>query len=49
MKTSAFLKYTFLPQIGPRLSTLLSSGFGYLALFMAMAYRGVRLLPADHP
>ncbi len=43
------LKYTFLPQVKPRLDNFLSAGFSNLASFMAMAYRGVRLLPENHP
>ncbi len=47
--TKQVLKYTFLPQVKPRLDNFLSAGFSNLASFMAMAYRGVRLLPENHP
>jgi len=43
------LLYTLTPQIKPRLNNFLSSSFGFLASFMAQAYRGVRLLPENHP
>ena len=43
------LLYTLTPQIKPRVNNILSSSFGFLASFMAMAYRGVRLIPENHP
>ena len=42
------LKYTLLPQIGPRLNTLLFSGFANLAYFIALVYRAVNILPQNH-
>lgn len=42
-------QYCLLPQILPRVASLLFSGFGYFAYFMAQVYRGVRLLPEGHP
>ena len=43
-----FLSYTLLPQVGPRLRTLMS-GFTFIGFFLAQIYRAVGLLPADHP
>ena len=42
------LKYMFTPQVGPRLNSFVTSGFQNLAIFMAMVYRMVRLLPENH-
>ena len=47
--TKKVLRYTFMPQVLPRLRTLLSSSFGYISFFMAQIYGGVRLLPPHHP
>jgi len=47
--TRSILAYTFLPQIRPRITKFLSVGFSNLATFMAQAYRGVKLLPENHP
>lgn len=47
--TKQILAYTFLPQVRPRLNNFLHAGFSNLAVFMALAYRGVRLLPENHP
>ncbi|WP_435640878.1 DotA/TraY family protein [Micavibrio aeruginosavorus] len=44
-----FLKFTFLPGIAPRLRDLMASGFRYIAMFTALVYRVVGLLPAGHP
>ena len=41
--------YALLPQILPRFGDLFFTGFHLFAFFMAQVYRGVRLLPADHP
>lgn len=42
------LRYVFLPQILPRLNALYRQGFSHLAYMMAMVYRGVNILPANH-
>ncbi len=41
--------YVFAPQIVPRMRELFSSGFGFVAYFMALVYSAVRLLPDNHP
>jgi conjugal transfer/type IV secretion protein DotA/TraY len=43
------IRYIMLPQVLPRLRDFMSSGFGYIAFYMAMVYRAARLLPAGHP
>jgi conjugal transfer/type IV secretion protein DotA/TraY len=43
------LRYTLTPQILPRVQELTSTGFGYVAFFMALVYRAVGLLPSAHP
>lgn len=45
----AVLKYAFLPRIFPRVRNLFGSGFASFALFIALVYRAVRLLPDGHP
>lgn len=44
-----FLRLTLLPGIVPRFRELFQSGFGHIALYMAMIYRTVGLIPAGHP
>ncbi len=41
--------YTLLPKVLPRIASLFFSGFHYFAFFVAQVYRGVRLLPDNHP
>lgn len=41
--------YIFLPKVLPRIAELFFTGFYFFAFFMAQVYRGVRLLPANHP
>lgn len=43
------LRYALLPGVVPRVHGLFSAGFGPLALFIALVYRSVRLLPEGHP
>lgn len=43
------LRYMLLPQIAPRIGKIASSGFGQLAYLMALVYRAVNILPAEHP
>lgn len=43
------MRYTLLPEIVPRIGALFLSGFSHIALYMAYVFRGVRLLPHDHP
>lgn len=43
------MRYVFLPQVLPRLHNLFGTGFGHLALFIALVYRAVNILPANHP
>lgn len=47
--TGSILKYAILPRILPRASSLFLSGFAQIAFLMAQIYRGVRLLPENHP
>ncbi|NBX67192.1 MAG: hypothetical protein EBQ96_09375 [Proteobacteria bacterium] len=42
------LKYAFFPEIAPRLKRL-GRSFGHFAYMLAMVFRSVRLLPANHP
>lgn len=44
-----FFKFTLLPGIAPRLRDLMAGGFRYIAMFTALIYRSVGLLPAGHP
>lgn len=48
IKAKQVLKYTLLPGILPMVRDLFSSGFGYVAFYMATIYAGARLLPANH-
>lgn len=41
--------YMLLPKVLPRIGELFFTGFYFFAFFMAQVYRGVRLLPSDHP
>lgn len=41
-------RYLFMPQILPRIADFYRSGFSHLAFIIALVYRGVRILPADH-
>lgn len=47
--TGQVLKYTLLPGILPRIRDFFSSGFTYLAFYVAQVYRVINLLPSDHP
>lgn len=47
--TGSVVKYALLPQVLPRFYGLFLSGFAHLAYLMAQIYRGVRLLPDNHP
>ncbi len=47
--TGDVVKYMTLPRILPRLKDLFGTGFAHFAFFMALVYRGVRLLPQGHP
>lgn len=49
VKAKDIAKYTLLPGIIPRINEFINSGFGWLALTMAVVYNGVRLLPNGHP
>ncbi len=42
-------KYVLLPEITPRLRTLMFSGFQFIPYFLALVYQAVRLLPRNHP
>ncbi len=42
-------RFTLLPGIVPRTRKLLFSGFDYIAIFIAVAFASLRLLPANHP
>ncbi len=43
------LRYMFMPQIVPRLNAFYQTGFGTLAYIIAMVYRAINILPANHP
>jgi conjugal transfer/type IV secretion protein DotA/TraY len=43
-----FVNYAVLPGFKPRVMNLVSSGFQYVAYFIALVYGAVRLLPAGH-
>ncbi len=43
------LRYTLLPEVLPRMKSFFQAGFGNLAYFMALVYRAVNILPANHP
>lgn len=43
------LGYIFLPRMIPRFRALFGQGFAYIPFFIALVYRCVRLLPANHP
>jgi conjugal transfer/type IV secretion protein DotA/TraY len=45
----SILKYTLLPEVGPRLKNMFDGGFANLAYFMALVYQAVKLLPTNHP
>lgn len=51
MKSEAkkILKYAILPGIIPMTKEFISSGFAYIAYFMAIVLQSVKLLPATHP
>jgi hypothetical protein len=49
LRTGDVVKYALLPRILPRFTNLFFTGFHFFAFFMAQIYRGVRLLPANHP
>ncbi len=42
------IRYMFMPQIMPRLNAFYQTGFSYLAYMIALVYRGVNILPANH-
>lgn len=42
-------RYMVLPGFKPRIMALLSSGFQFIAFYIAQVYMLVRLLPANHP
>ena len=48
-RTMKVAQYCLLPQVLPRITALLFSGFSYFAFFIAQIYRGARLLPEGHP
>ncbi len=41
--------YFMMPSVLPRIHTLLFTGFGYVALFMAQIFKAAGLLPPGHP
>lgn len=43
------LRYSFMPQVGPRLRGFFDGGFQNLAIFMALIYNAVKLIPDNHP
>ncbi len=49
LKPKKVLGYMFMPRIIPRIKELVGSGFGWVAMLMAIIYQSVRLLPPAHP
>tara|TARA_R110001592_G_scaffold29350_10_gene106652 strand:- start:24268 stop:27132 length:2865 start_codon:yes stop_codon:yes gene_type:complete len=47
--TKSVLKYAAMPEIMPRVKTLVFGGFGYIPFFIASVYQMVGLLPKNHP
>ena len=43
------LRYAAMPEVMPRLRTLMFGGLGYIPFFIAVLYQMVGLLPRDHP
>lgn len=49
IKFGGVMRYMLMPQVVPRLGDFYNAGFGQLAYFIALVYRAVNILPADHP
>lgn len=49
LKPKKVLGYMFMPRVIPRIKELVGSGFGWIAMLMAIIYQSVRLLPPNHP
>ncbi len=49
LKPKAVFKYSVMPQVMPRIQSLMFGGFGYVPYFLALVYQMVGLLPAHHP
>lgn len=47
--TKGVFKYAAMPEVMPRVRTLLFGGFGYIPFFIAAVYQMVGLLPKNHP
>lgn len=47
--TKGVLKYSVMPEIMPRVKSLMFNGFGYIPFFIATVYQMVGLLPRNHP
>ncbi len=47
--TKRVLKYAAMPEIMPRVNSLVFGGFGYIPFFIAAVYQMVGLLPKNHP
>ncbi len=47
--TKGVFRYTAMPEVMPRVRTLLFGGFGYIPFFIAAVYQMVGLLPKNHP
>lgn len=43
------LSYAFMPQVMPRLRSLITGGLGHIPYFLALIYQMVGLLPQSHP
>lgn len=43
------LSYAFMPQVMPRMRTLVAGGLGHIPYFLALVYQMVGLLPQSHP
>ncbi len=49
MTVKGVLNYAAMPQVVPRLRSLISGGFNYIPYFVAVVYNMVGLLPRNHP
>jgi len=49
LKFKGMFRYAALPEVMPRLRTLMFGGFGFVPFFIAVVYQMVGLLPRNHP
>ncbi len=48
IKKGDVFRYMFMPQVAPRIGQLFGTGFARLAYLIALVYKGVNILPANH-